>query len=149
MQASAVAKHIDHALACARAVVPLVSEIEGAEAKLAALQTELGRLGSQTRYLQDVFAKEKLAFAEERRKWMAESDRDYGDRQLVEEELLAKLAAARDELRALQNSIGAVRRRLEKLAALFRKLEEMRAFPSAGAPGMASALAEIAELTAR
>jgi chromosome segregation ATPase len=146
MNASAFSKHLDLAILRSREALAVVDQIEAAPAKVAELQIELGRAVVEVRHLQSVFATEKAAWAEERLRWKAEGDRDWGDRQRAEAELLAKLDEAKAELLALQNKISSVRQRLEKLATLFRKLDRMRAHPSSGAPAMPAVIAELLEL---
>ena len=102
---NALSLAFDLAILRSREALAVAEEIEGAQANAEALKVELARLGSQTRHLRDVFAKEKLAFAEERLRWKAGSDREYVDRQRAEEDLATRLASAKAELIATQNKM--------------------------------------------
>jgi chromosome segregation ATPase len=145
--AALMAKDLDHAVACARAVLPLADDITSAKSKLDALQSELTRTEAEVHRLREVFASEKSAWLEEWKKLREEGDLASGGRRLAEEELLAKLEEAKSELLRLQNAIASTSKRVEKIGAAFRKLDRMIAHPSSGAPGMPALLAEIAEAT--
>jgi chromosome segregation ATPase len=143
---SALSLAFDNAILRSREALAVAAEIEAAPAKVEALRMELVRLNSEVRHLREVFATEKAAWQIEWKSLRDARDHDHTVRRLEEEKLSARLAEARDELRRVQNKLAAVRLRLEKIAAAFRKLDRMREHPSSGAPGMSAVFAELVEL---
>lgn len=147
MLAAPIAKHIDLAILRSREALAVAEEIEAAPARLASLQAELAHLASEVTAARNTLSSEKAAWQSEWQRLRDERARKADDLALEEQAHLAKLAEAKATLAATQNKIGALRLKLEKIAALFRKHDLMIANPSAGAPAMPALVAEILEAT--
>jgi chromosome segregation ATPase len=136
----------DHLLSCAKAVQPLVDQIMEAPVNAAKLQVELDRPSAEIASARQTLAAERASWQIEWKSLRDASDHAATQRELETADWEAKLSEKQEELQRVQNSIAAVTKRLEKLAALFRKFDRMVAQPSAGAAGLQSVVAEMVEL---
>ena len=142
---NALSLAFDNAILRSREALAVADQIEQAPVRVKALRIELAALSSEIISLRTALSSEKSAWQSEWTRMQALREQSAGNLAQEEAAHTAELDAAKATLVAIQNRIGAVRLRVEKIAELFRKLDRMLANPSSGAPGMPALLAEIEE----
>jgi chromosome segregation ATPase len=120
---------LDHLLSCARIVAPLIPEIEAVPAQVESLQRELESVGGEIAFTQTQLVNERKSFDVERRRSLDARRHDWlvGDQE--ERDLAAQLSARREELRAVQNHLGAAHKKVDELARECRRLERLWQHP--------------------